>query len=439
MKEKRETLAYEIWNYTRDRLVAALPLMSQAFLRLPLDLHSVEFADSRICRCGTDGQKIFWDIDSLLPLFKNDPDAPGHHLLHMVIHCIYTHMYAYDRLEPGLWDVACDIAAEYVLDQFRVIDKPSAVKAQQADVYEKMSSAVRDMTAEQIYRLLKQDPAMQEYLAERASAFAYDDHSLWASRVYDSADSDLTIYTKAAEFFDEKKEWKQIFQTISRLKEERSLYEGSMPGVQHVYLGSLTTSERNYARILRRFACLEEETELDPDAFDMIFYTYGLSLYGNLPLIEPLEYKESFKIRELAIAIDTSGSCQGDKVTAFLENTCAILAGKQSFFDRFRVTILQCDSKVQKEDTITSKEELERYMCDMEIHGAGGTDFRPVFTHLEEKLKDGSLRSLQGLLYFTDGLGRYPEKEPSFKTLFIYPDDKERRHPTPDWAESVML
>ena len=31
--------------------------------------------------------------------------------------------------------------------------------------------------------------------------------------------------------------------------------------------------------------------------------------YGNLPLIEPLEYKEVNRLEELVIAIDTSGSC----------------------------------------------------------------------------------------------------------------------------------
>ena len=33
--------------------------------------------------------------------------------------------------------------------------------------------------------------------------------------------------------------------------------------------------------------------------------------YGNLPLIEPLEYRETKKVREFVIAIDTSASCRG--------------------------------------------------------------------------------------------------------------------------------
>ena len=35
------------------------------------------------------------------------------------------------------------------------------------------------------------------------------------------------------------------------------------------------------------FTVLKEEIEVDPDSFDPVFYSYGMSLYGNMPLIEP--------------------------------------------------------------------------------------------------------------------------------------------------------
>ena len=42
-------------------------------------------------------------------------------------------------------------------------------------------------------------------------------------------------------------------------------------------------SRRSYRDFLRRFCVLREEVKLDPDEFDLNFYTYGLSVYGNLP------------------------------------------------------------------------------------------------------------------------------------------------------------
>ena len=70
-------------------------------------------------------------------------------------------------------------------------------------------------------------------------------------------------------------------------------------------------SRRSYKDFLRRFCVMREEVKLDPDEFDLNFYTYGLSVYGNLPLIEPLETRESKKIEELALVIDTSYSTSG--------------------------------------------------------------------------------------------------------------------------------
>ena len=57
---------------------------------------------------------------------------------------------------------------------------------------------------------------------------------------------------------------------------------------------------------------------MDEDSFDYIFYNFGMEQYGNLPLIEPLEYKEVNRLEELVIAIDTSGSCSKELVRRFL-------------------------------------------------------------------------------------------------------------------------
>ena len=54
-------------------------------------------------------------------------------------------------------------------------------------------------------------------------------------------------------------------------------------------------SRRLYKDFLRRFAVMREEPRLDPDEFDLGYYSYGLRTYGNLPLIEPLESRESKK------------------------------------------------------------------------------------------------------------------------------------------------
>ena len=65
----------------------------------------------------------------------------------------------------------------------------------------------------------------------------------------------------------------------------------------------------DYRQFLRKFSVLKEEMAVDEDTFDYVFYSYGLSFYGNMPLIEPQEWKEVQKVEEFAIVIDTSMSC----------------------------------------------------------------------------------------------------------------------------------
>ena len=80
-------------------------------------------------------------------------------------------------------------------------------------------------------------------------------------------------------------------------------------------------SRYDYRRFLQKFSVLREEMLVDEDSFDYVFYTYGLSLYGNMPLVEPLESKEVSRIEDFVLVIDTSMSCSGDLVRRFLEET----------------------------------------------------------------------------------------------------------------------
>ena len=48
---------------------------------------------------------------------------------------------------------------------------------------------------------------------------------------------------------------------------------------------------QDYGEFLRKFAVFREEIGVDPDTFDYTFYSYGLQMYGNMPLIEPQETK----------------------------------------------------------------------------------------------------------------------------------------------------
>ena len=83
-----------------------------------------------------------------------------------------------------------------------------------------------------------------------------------------------------------------------------------------------------------------------------------MQLYGNMPLIEPLETKEVRRIEDFVVVIDTSMSCSGELVKKFLEETYGVLAQSESFFKKVNIHILQCDDKVRQDVKIESEEDL---------------------------------------------------------------------------------
>ena len=195
----------------------------------------------------------------------------------------------------------------------------------------------------------------------------------------------------------------------------------------------------DYSEFLRQFAVPGEVMRLSDDEFDYVYYTYGIDLYGNVPLIEPLEYREEKRAREFVIAIDTSGSVQGEIVRDFVNATFDILKSTESFHSKVHVRILQCDTEVRSEDVITSLDELRDWGRSMKLLGGGGTDFRPVFRHVDALIEAGEFSNMVGLVYFTDGWGEYPDYMPAYRTAFAFYDDDFRPDTVPPWAIQVVL
>ena len=86
-----------------------------------------------------------------------------------------------------------------------------------------------------------------------------------------------------------------------------------------------------------------------------------------------------------------------------------------------------------------SREELEEYMEHFSLYGEGGTDFRPAFAWVEERMAKRIYGRLRGLLYFTDGYGIFPAKMPPFETAFVFFQNQYRDVDVPLWAIKLIL
>ena len=234
-------------------------------------------------------------------------------------------------------------------------------------------------------------------------------------------------------------EWDGIYKQIEMDLRTAAVQEAETPGMLVAQIELAARKPVDYEAFLRSFASTEEDLRINDEEFDYIFYMFGFDRYGNMPLIDPLEYQEVSCVREFVIAIDTSASCKGELVTGFLTRTCEILQNTAQFGRDVNIHIIQCDARVQDETVITSLDQLGAFTSELQIVGLGGTDFRPVFDRVNELVENGEFENLRGLIYFTDGQGTYPEHMPPYDTAFVFLEESGIPVRVPPWAMKVVL
>ena len=506
-------------------------------------LHSLGWImDLSTAFVGTDAAMIRFNPNYLFQLYVNRPRFLNRTYLHMILHCVFRHMFtAREKEDRELWDLASDIAVDAIIDSMEYRAVAELTPEYRQKWYSRLEEEIHVLTAERIYQYFIE--RKRNYLEEMqlAQIFAYDDHSFWErmedeeenpsgenSRQKDSdnspsgntdskndsendsendpgpgnvdPDSKKDSQTGNKENNKEENKEKNSERNARRQRPsgrqdeggnkdsdrkngdekndekngEKNTHEKSvrkLKKIENLNRQWKETSERmeaellasgkeasqdrgsldrilsisnrrrtDYREFLRKFAILREVTTIDPDSFDYGFYNYGLEVYGNMPLIEENEYREMNRIRTLVIAIDTSASCQEVLVQRFLNETAAVLRNIGQFFSSSEVHIIECDEHVQDEIVVRDISDLEKYAESFHVKGGFGTDFRPVFSYIEEKRRMGEIRDMEALMYFTDGMGIYPEKPTDYDTAFVFFNDEELDDTkVPDWAMKLYI
>ena len=389
---------------------------------------------------GTDAAFLRFNPQYLMQEFVAHPYRLERAILHMLLHCLFRHMYApQKRGKEGLWDLAADVAAESVLDglDYDIIRVP--LTDFREEWYTRLRGETGVLTAEKVYAWFQNHRQDYDTLEKLSAEFRRCDHSFWARMEEERKDGEpprsMMMPQKSRE-----DEWKDRAKRAANEIELTGKEAGSGGGGMAELLRFVTEDRPDYREFLRRFAVVREESRVDPDSFDYGYYSYGLSLYGNLPLSEENEFRESRKVEELVIAIDTSASCRAGLVQEFLSETAAVLSGQESYFREVRIHLLECDDRIRADTLFTSPDGLKRAAGEWTVHGGGGTDFRPVFAYVEDLQAKGELRDLRGLMYFTDGFGVYPGKATPYETAFVFRKDREYLdRDVPGWAMKLYI
>lgn len=428
LAERLDILGNRIWNASRDELY-----LGMRFLDVALSSFMYQM-DTNISPFGTDGAVLYFHPQQLGGLYRQNRVLVNRGYLHMVYHCIFRHMWKEYPAVPAsnqrLWNISCDIAAEHLIDGNYHRSVRCSRSLLRREVYRKLESEGKTLHAERIFQILPGWQMDEKGLARLEQEFYVDDHQYWANHQPEkNPDMDASM----------QKKWKDINEKmetdLETISKEASEKNGELLGQIKIQ----NRERQDYKAFLRKFSVLREEIAVDPDSFDYTFYSYGLSLYGNMPLIEPQETKEVKKVEEFAVVVDTSMSCSGELVRKFLQETYEVLSENESFFRKINVHIIQCDEAVQSDKKITCGKELKEYMEGLALYGEGGTDFRPAFAYVDELIRQGEFTDLRGLIYFTDGYGIYPRKMPEYQTVFVFMKEDYHDVDVPAWAMKLFI
>ena len=445
-RQRQDELAREVLTLSRNTLLVDLRFLDMAlsqFKLVPIDTSTLM----------TDGKHFFYHPRHVLETYISGKEIPVRDYLHIVLHCVFQHMYIAPTLKRPYWDLACDIAVENVITELGLKSVTTPRERMQAQYIAAIKQDLKHVTAERIYSYLRKTAPSASKIASIRGCFYADNHEIWYMTEEES-EAAFGISAQSMRSGDEMgsrsgnepktglamaKVWQSISERMQVDLETFGKQRGLTPGDMTQNLAAVNREKYDYTAFLKKFAVMGEAMKINDDEFDYIFYTYGLQLYEKMPLIEPLEYKEIKAIREFVIAIDTSGSTSGELVQRFVQKTYNILKSTESFFSKINLHIIQCDAAIQEDQKITCQRELDEYLKTMQLHGLGGTDFRPVFEYVEALRKNKEFQNLKGLIYFTDGHGTFPAKKPDFDTAFVFVEDDYNDPDVPPWAIKLVL
>ena len=451
-KETRAAeLGVQILHYARNELLVVLRFLDLALCKLTPE------ATRQVC-LATDGEKLYFDPWYVFRLYQEGSAEITRAYLHSVLHCIFYHPFVSTSIDQSLWNLSCDIAVENTIMELGLKQLDTADAAALGKKLTDLSRQYGKLTAERLYKSFMQSPPPSIQLEALRKQFERDRHDPWYADAAGSqgtggsgrtslrlagaqgqaspnARSDTGQSGPQAALAS----WQGISARAKIDLETSSKSWGDRAANLLQNLVEVNREQYDYAEFLRKFAVLGEAMQINDDEFDYIFYTYGLQLYRNLPLIEPLEYKEVRRIKEFVIAIDTSGSVQGDLVQKFISKTYNILSQQESYFTKINIHIIQCDAEVQEDLMISSQREFEECLKGLTLKGFGGTDFRPVFQYVDQLIRQGEFANLKGLIYFTDGYGTFPERKPDYDVAFVFVDGDYQQPQIPSWAIKLVL
>ena len=167
---ERNSICGQILADTRRELYLHLPYMDMALSVL----HPGQTGATQTF--GSDGFHLYYHPDFLIRMYKRGKIAVNRGLLHTILHCLLGHLDKAAGKDERLWDIACDVVVEQILDEMPLRCLRIPPNAEKKNWYYRLKQEFSVFTAERVYRYLQETTLTERTWQQLMAAFLVDDH-----------------------------------------------------------------------------------------------------------------------------------------------------------------------------------------------------------------------------------------------------------------------
>lgn len=422
----------EALSRNRYTLVCDFPFTGAIAMRL--DLKPVR--DKRCRTACTDGKNIYFDCDFYSKL--NDGERLFV-LSHEIWHCVMLHLSRRQSREHELFNIATDMEVNNLLVEHTVNNQmkpPKKLCFPPPNLKGKSAEVIYDFLLKQAQKNDGKLPdscfGSSDGKGDNKSSDGTPDNGL-------SGQFDKHTYTDDNGDEDVKQEVKDQWGEVGYDSDfTPSVSADVADKIREAVIAAAQQYEREHGELPAGIAGIIDKIQKPEIPWNEVLAQFVTSCYNGkrrwLPPNRRHIYNETYfqsrrnETVNIAVAIDTSGSCIGDLPKFFGE-----LKGLIDSFGSYTIHLIQCDAAIASYEIYDDNNPLEIDVAsEINYAGGGGTSFCPVFKFVRTQ---GI--TVDCLIYLTDAYGDAPENPPNYPVLWLL--TKDGNTDFCDWGKKIKF
>lgn len=370
----------------RDKMIKARTglIMSNPFFgSLALRLKMTPRSDIEVT--ATDGHTLFYNPDVILEMPLEEIRGV---IAQLVMHIGLLHHTRRGDRDNKKWQRACDLVVNGILEKCGFVLPNTSHLDHQYD----------GMSAEHVYSMMPDEPDGPNNGAGAGGGSGENEDGNNKDDVghVDDSPSSTNKGGSMSQQAAEEAECKQALAQAAHAAKQA----GKLPAEMERLIEEVLEAVLPWRNILKRFMTEKSNDNFSWAKGNRRFIARGLYLPSRV---------STEAMGPMTVVIDTSGSITQKQLDEFAAEIRDIHADVKPT----ELIVIYCDARIAHVDRFGPEDELQ-----FELHGGGGTDFRPPFEWLEE-----NMIVPRAFVYLTDGYGPFPEAEPGFPTMWCINND----------------